>query len=618
MPLFDQLHEDMTPHGRGGGGGESESQFGDPHQLFSQKFKPDDIYEAIEEAEFIWNSHSIYSAALQKVVRYFITEVIFSGVSAEEAEDWDEILNDKMNIMSILSLIGDDYLSVGNSITSIYIPFTRFLRCPRDECRLEVRLDGVEDYRFEDGKFRGTCPGCGHNVVFSLKDYKDSDASNINIIRWDIKQLDIRQHPVAPNKVEYRWNIPSEITSAVKSGDEFIIKHMPIEILKAIEQGGVIELSDNLLKHIKTASIAGIDTGGLGVPPVVSSYADVWYDRILMQYNQTIAADYMLPFRFVTPASTGGGDGQNPDPVIGGGGAGAIMSQVLEKIREQRDHPTQWTSLPVPVQQGFMNGEGKSLAAPKLMEHSERRTLNGLQVPMEFFQGNLRWRGDPAAIRLMERTWEHLYSALNSWLSWLCNTISTEYSLAKVKPTLQPPSLHDNYARKQLLLQLQMQGKVSKDTAWGEWNLDPEQELKNTIHERIQEQNAMEEAEKNQKGNALPLQQPPMPQGPQGQGQPQAGAAGPGAPPGGPMGGSPAPGGGDQNMNVQQMKMQAESIAKSLLQAPESIKDSKLKELSSSNELLHALVSNAMDEFRDKTNLEGGVMLRQQMMQSRQ
>ena len=120
-------------------------------------FMPRNQDDVFKWAEYLWNSNGQYRIAMQRTARYFITDIEVKGdISPEEKEKYKDFLNDTLGVQKVLGLIGDDFLAYGNSVLSLYKPFTRSLVCT--QCGTEYNLDHF-DYEFKDMDFYGAVPG---------------------------------------------------------------------------------------------------------------------------------------------------------------------------------------------------------------------------------------------------------------------------------------------------------------------------------------------------------------------------------------------------------------------------------------------------------------------------
>lgn len=573
---------------------ESVEVFGNPFCDFSSQIMPRERKKAFRWAEVIWNRLDTYRMGLSKIVRYFLTEVDVGGASYDRAKEWQDLLNKTMEIVSVLTGIGDDYLVYGNSFTSLFFPFRRYLECR--SCGLAIR--GIHiDYRYKNGEFVATCPKCGTKGPMDVDDRKMVEPDRIHVIRWNPHQIKLMCNMLTGD-CQYIWEIPDSFRRQIRKGDRFFLDTTPREVIEAAASGSDLLLDQSQVHHMKTDNLSGVENGGWGVPPVLASFGQIYYTQLLKRFQEAVALDYLIPLRVVTPAVPPQPPGSGQDPLRSFGQAlPNYETNLLNMIDERRRDPTAWFALPFPVQYGPVGGEGTEMLRPDLIEQAEGGLLNGVGVPIEFYRGNMRWRGDPQAIRLLEKTWEHLTSAINAWLDWATDRISQALGWEDVDAHLKPPSMFDDMARKQLMLQLAAEGKISMRTAMEPWDIDMREERENLIQEQKEAQKDMEE---------LDAEQGPPP----GPGAP----AGPPAGPEGPMPpGMPPMQGAAEPSTVSDLSDRADQMAQYLLSLPGPIRHSQMVELKQKNSSLHALVKQKMEDMRGEAGLVADVQARQQM-----
>ena len=99
--------------GLGGG-----AEFPDPFMDVASLSIPQNIRSALYWCEFIWNYHGTYRMAMERIISYFLTDVIIDGASEDTLEmTWTLLVRSKkpcaivcaMATVSVVSL----FLSVG-------------------------------------------------------------------------------------------------------------------------------------------------------------------------------------------------------------------------------------------------------------------------------------------------------------------------------------------------------------------------------------------------------------------------------------------------------------------------------------------------------------------------
>ena len=584
------------------------SAFPDPFFDYASTQMPRSLYDVLRWCEFIYMTNGTYRTACQRIVRYFLTKVELEDASDDEKEKYEEFLDKQVKIMDILGYIGDDWMCYGNSFTSVRIPFRRSLRCPK--CRIEHSLEHI-NYEFADWQFRATCTKCRYKGVFERIDRRSVEQDKIRIIRWSPHDIRMLYHPVS-HEVVYYWVPPPEFKREIKKGNKFYVSTTPWEIIEAIRQDKMFKFNPGVLYHVKEETLAGIRNAGWGIPRILANFKQAWYVQVLKRYNEAIGLDYIIPFRVITPGK-GSGSGE-VDPMFHMN-VGSFLQKTLGMIHRHRRDPATWNALPFPIEYQALGGEGTQLAPHELIAAGVDEFLNSMGFPAEMFRGNLQVQAAPMALRLFERTWTHLVSALNGWMNWFFDTITDIMNWEELSGRLQPVTLAEDIERKQIQLQLAASQQISKQTAFAPFGIDYREELKRMFEEEshFQEESSrfqQEQAQAQQLEQTFAqAQQGAMP--PPGMpgampGMPPAGGAMPGA-----MPGAPAPAGGVTPADLIQ---QAEQMALQLLGMPYEARKSEMLKIKKSDETLHAMVVQKMEEIRNQAKQQGGFQALQQMV----
>ena len=619
--MADSLNVFPTVPGGGGGGDfrRFPSAFPDPFFDYASTQMPRSLYDVLRWCEFYWMTNGTYRTACQRIVRYFLTKIELSDIGDDEKEKYEEFIDKQAKLMDTLAYIGDDWMCYGNAITSIRIPFRRHLRCPR--CYQERTLKHIS-YTFENWQFKATCSNCKFTGTFERVDRRSVEQDKIKIIRWSPHEIRMLYHPLSHETVYY-WIPTANFKREIRKGNKFFIESTPWEVIEAIKKDQWFKFNPGVIYHVKEETLAGIRNAGWGIPRIMANFKQAWYVQVLKRYNEAIGLDYIIPFRVITPAK-GPGSGE-ADPLLHMNIA-SFNNKVMGMISRHRRDPAAWNALPFPVQYQALGGEGKDLAPTDLIVAGVDELLNSMGFPAEMFKGTLEVQAAPMALRLFERTWTHYVSAMNGWIDWFFEAVTDLLNWDKAQGRLQPVTLAEDIERKQIQLQLASAQQISKQTAYAPFGIDWRAEVDRQFDEEKFYQEAAQRFQKEQAATqemeqtfaegqqaAAPMGGAPM--------DPNAMAAGGmpapgGAPAPGGMaapGGAPAPAGGT---TPQDMMSQAEQIAMKLLAQPYESRKSEMLNLKKSDETLHALVVQKMEDIRGKAKQQGGFQALQQMVGS--
>ena len=589
------------------------SAFPDPFFDYASTQMPRSLPDVLKWTEFLYLTNGTYRTAAQRIVRYFLTKVELDGGSDEEKTKYEDFLDKQIKIMTTLAAIGDDWFAYGNSLTSIRIPFRRYLRCRK--CKHERALDQIS-YTFEKWSFRATCPSCKWTGEFERVDRRSVEQDKIRIIRWSPHEIRIQHHPVSHDTMYY-WVPPADFCRELRRGNKFFIATTPWEIIEAVKNKEWFRFNPGVIYHMKEETLAGVRNVGWGIPRILANFKQAWYVQVLKRYNEAIGLDYIIPFRIITPGK--GSGSADVDPLLHIN-AGSFMQRVLGMIQKHRKDPASWNALPFPVDYQALSGEGKQLAPFELLNAAVDELLNDMGFPAEMYKATLSVQAAPMALRLFERTWTHLVSGLNGWLNWFFETVTDVLNWEKLSGRMQPVTLAEDMERKQVLLQLSAAQQISKQTALAPFGVDwmaeverqfDEEKLYQTLSKRFQKEQAQAQQMEQTFEAAQQPQMPGMPGGMPGMAGGMPGApmpAGGGMMPGGMPGGMPGAGG----TTPADLLAQAEQVAMQMLSMPYGARKSELLKIKKADATLHAMVIQKMDEIRGQAKQQGGQQMLQQ------
>ncbi len=493
---------------------------------------PTNLNEAFEIAETMYYSNRTFAQAIEYVVSYFTgTDINLLADDEEKANQYKKFLVEKLDLKSLLFMIGRDVKVYGNSCISVLAPFKRFLTC--DKCGASRPIQSV-DYKFTlNHGFSFTCGSCGkHTTCLNPDDRPTLQENEIYIKRWPIKQMRIVAHQYG-GKPDYFYEVPPQDMQQIQSGNKKYLESVPWALVQSVRSGTLFQFSDNMVHHFSLGNLSDIKMGVWGLPPVIAGFRDAYLAQILKRNNESIALDHMLPIRFVTPASVGaGGDFMKSVNI------GSFGQSVLRSVERARRDPTGWQWMPIPVNYQLLGGEGKAFVVPELLEQAQADFLNGMGVPVELYRKTLSAQTAPFAARLFEAGETHFLHGLQTTLTWIVDRISAILNWVPCEVNLTKPTHADDIERRMLMLQMMMQGVAAEQDVLTLFGLDwkdtfkkrqAEQEFKMRAEKEYMDK--MRKAEENEQIMAAP---------------PGAMIAGPGAPmgaggmPGGPnLGGPP-------------------------------------------------------------------------------
>ena len=586
--------------------------FPDPFIDMGTLAMPDTMRDALEWAEYLAYSSSTYRSAMERVVSYFLTDIQLEDVEDAERKKWEDLLYNTIGIMNILQQRLRNRVFYGNDFASLIYPFQRFLVCP--SCGSQYRLSTVyEDREFSfswsNFEFHASCPSCHYRGAFKVDDKPSDEMDRLHVKLWSPHNMEIL-HDLLTDETDYIWRIESDYKQQIQRGHLFHLERCSKPVLEAVKNNQLFRFNRGVIHHMKEPSLAGLRNRGWGIPPPLINFRQLWYVQVLHRYNEAIALDYVIPFRLITPAhgqsSQAGGQQMDPLNTINMGG---FRNQVTSMIRRRRQDPASWQVLPFPVQYQLLGGEAQQLAPGELIDQGLEQLLNGMNVPVELYKGNLSAQSAPMAARLFESTWYHLIHDANEFLNWLADEISKVMQWPKPTLRLRPPTMADDMQKQMARLQLMMGQQISGQTGLDAMGLDWKQEQKRLAEEQREKAEMQSEMQEEMQEHGMAQQlakgQPPQ-EGEQG--APQGGGA--------PAGGGQGPAtqylasmGENARVTPNQLQQTAESIAQELLGVPNSVRQSELDALNKQHPTLHTLVTNKLEELRGQARLQAGAQV---------
>lgn len=576
--------------------------FPDPFLDYSGMYTPRNLRSMLRWCELMWAHNGTYRMALDRVVAYFITKVEVMDVADSIKKRYEEFFNDTLNISTQLRNVGTDFLFYGNSFTSLFIPFRRYLRCKG--CKLDRPIERMP-YNFRQFKFYASCPKCKYSGEFEVVDRRSMEQDKLRVIRWSPHQMQLMFHPLSHDS-EYLYRIPEDFKLQIRKGTPFYLRYTPWEFVEAIENNHLFAFNPDVIYHLKEDTLAGLQNRGWGIPRALSNFKQGFYIQVLKRYNEALALDYIVPWRVVSPGRPPGPQGK-VDPLLNAN-LGDFSARIKSMIAEHRRDPLAMHSVPFPIEYQTLGGEATQLAPHELLTVANDELLNAVGVPADLYKGTLQMQAMPAALRLFEATWPHLVSGYNNWLNWLLEGMSMAFNWERARARLTPVTRADDMEARVLRLQLSAANKISDTTALSPLGIDVREEIRRIFDEqRIlrEEQQKMEKEEQQAQemqrrlAETTAMRSGAMPPG----GAPPGGAM----PPGGGMGGGiGAPGSGTSGgVTPGDLLSQADQIAQQLLVMPEGERRRQLSQIKQQDETLHAIVKQKLETTRSQARSIG-------------
>lgn len=455
-----------------------------PNPLFDflTTFIPRKLKNLFQYCEYLYyNSPQIF-AALNKFALYPVTNFIYNTESSKLKENYKHLLEDVLKLKTILVKTGIDRHVYGNSFTSIYFPFRRFLTC--SACGNRRNIKHV-DYKFnlKNMEFHYNCVECHQDVVGDVDDEKIRSADAINIIRWDPKNIDIVYNPITGESTYY-YEIPVDLRGRVEKGDSELINTMPMPFLETISQKKIFQFAPGQVYHMKADAPAGIDPSW-GFPTLTSTLKQFYYVAVLRKANEAIGLEHIVPFRVLHPQQISG----NADPVITIS-LSNWMEEVKMNIRQWRRDPLHLMFSPVALGVTNLGGQGRALMVTGEIKEAEENIIASMGIPREFIYGGLSATGSGVTLRMLENQLLNYTTDLVQLGQWIADKVATYLGWRKIPIDLEPFKLVDDVQQKGAMINANQMtgGQLLSNTSMANmFSKDLDEERKLRMQEQIDE-----------------------------------------------------------------------------------------------------------------------------------
>ena len=471
---------------------------------------PNNIKEVIQWSEFIIANVPLVASALDKMSSVAITALQYmtsdlAELESADAKSWKHILEDKLEIATKLQEIGFNYLVNGNVFISVFFPVHRIVTCMH--CKSQLTQEQftsahnlkpameevvVHTDKKQNGKnpknakapkkekilvFKGVCPKCGANTMFTIKDMKIKSMEDVNIVNWPIKSINLVQDPITGRSIYY-YKMPNANRKMITSGFLDMLFHEPLDIIEAAVNNTSVKFDPGKVLHLRRKKMNGTNTAW-GMPILTSAIPEMISLLLLRKAQERILSDMIFPLRGLAPRATGS-DGN----AIYNFMSGSDLSRKVENILVQhKTNPTSIKYFPIPLDPVNAFGEGKSLNLSEEIDQISTMIMNSIGVPVEFVKGGLGYTAAGASIRVLENQLLGLSTSMEKVANFVAKQIAIYLNKKEIAIKITPFRLIDDYAEKQILLQLYNANKISDSTMASLFKLDAQ-----TENERMEEE----------------------------------------------------------------------------------------------------------------------------------
>ena len=448
-------------------GGLTSKKFDNPFFLPSSSYYPTTLSEAFEFCRFLYFAVPVYKQAARRTVRYFITDFEFPGKgSLEEKASLKDYLTYTLRLPAIMADMGDEWGCYGNAFSTFYYPFQRVLLDNRGEYSNFYGLDMFSNMQ-DRVKFNLK------NLTYEVPDPKDNFKSTTTFEfidvpikdrdRLSIRILDPRNVRIQFNEISgssrYILRFNSRVRSNVEGNKLFAIDDTPRDMLEAIRDKNDFAFFPNEVFHFRAPVISGLSYQNWGLPPPVENFRQIYQIMILQKIDETVALDYMLPFRLFSAEQSSAGQGRD---LLQSMDMNVWTSEIKKIIDARRRDKFAMHAFPFPVNYQEFGASGKQLTPKDLLEYQINNLIDSCGYPQELFKGSLQVNQIPTALRLFQNSFWFIYDNFNAFTRWAVKKVKDFMEEEQVEIKLQMPKYADNLELMNLKLQLGQMGELPR------------------------------------------------------------------------------------------------------------------------------------------------------------
>ena len=307
------------------------------------------------------------------------------------------------------------------------------------------------------------------------------------ITRLNPEKMIIDYNPATGSKT-FKWNVPERIKNIIRSKKPYqeYVKIPKLIRYAAMQNKAVVLNSRNVYHFARPADSNGADTGW-GTPIVANVLKLIMYRNVLRQAQEAIAREHIVPFRifYLNPSS----DMVNNPNANWSAVARSFSAELMKSVRD----PNYKTVSPYPVGVIETGGNGRALMLTSEIEQIQAEILAGMNVPREFLFGGVSYSGGSIALKILENNFAtyrlYISDFINNFLikelakerhEWVSEKDDDNLITARMADL----KMLDDAQKKQIVLSLNSQGKLSDEYLWDEFNIDA-----NKMKEQIKKEN---------------------------------------------------------------------------------------------------------------------------------
>jgi hypothetical protein len=300
----------------------------------------------------------------------------------------------------------------------------------------------------------------------------------LNLVRLSPLRMELEYNPITGHRRWY-FDPPKRIRDGLLAGDRTIIDYTEMRVLEASHRNQKILMNKDRLWIAQSPTQPGI-WEGWGVPPLFRVLEDVYYYKILRRANEALAQEHVVPMRIISPSGTGDVSPQRTMNLSD------WRNRIKEEITSFRRDPNHLMISPIPLNIEQLGGQGRVMMVAAEMEAAARVIAAGIGCPIEMIWGGLNWSGASVSLRVLENHFINDRENCERLLGFLIPKIAAYFRMPKIKAKLSDFRMADDVQQQGNLINLMLQGYLSRKSVVGELGYDPQEEFQNLSGEHKQ------------------------------------------------------------------------------------------------------------------------------------
>lgn len=455
-------------------GDRKQGRYPSPFFDLSQQYMPPTMKELFKWCYFYATTNAFIGPALNKVARYPVTDLVFESSSREIQNVYTHLFSRLFQIKAFLMECNLDMCTYGNCFTTIYYPFTRFVKCRR--CGYQETFKTAKVVINHDLKVKCQCKKCNYTSEAEIIDRTFRSKERVKLLRLNPQQIDIKYNEVSGDYI-YLYTIPDKLKRQIMTGDKKIFETTPLIYIEAIKKKLKIELNSQNIFHLRRPTVAGKDFGW-GMPLIMNVLKDIYYFYSLRRGQEAIINEFITPLDMISPAPAGQGDPYRHANLA------TFRKSIEQQIERHRRDPNFKAIVPFPIQYQRIGGDGKAMLLQGELDFLAKSIIGGMGIPQEFVYGGLTWSGSSVTLRTLENEFMHHRTQLLNLCFWIKDRMRVYLGLPDVEDMrFLDFKMADDVQRLAQVINLEQTGKISTSTMLTELGYDFETEQKKRIHE---------------------------------------------------------------------------------------------------------------------------------------